>query len=312
MTIRLAAALLVLLALPAGAARGPQDRVERAALELVVCGWDEVFILAFDEGTEAKPRRLWTWRAKGRPDLPPAFHGLFNSTDDCKPFDGGSKILITSSGGAVALVDRALDKVLFYGRAPNAHSADLLPGGRIAVAASHHRTDEGDRLIVFGQSKPDRELTSEELPWGHGVIWDEGRRVLWALADQDIRVFGLREWGSSAPELQRVALVPLPEAGGHDFTEVPGTPYIALSTANRAWLFDRQSRQFTPHTELGGTARVKSISHHPSGRLAYVQAEGANWWAERIHFLNPPATLHVPGEHFYKARWNPAAKQKSK
>lgn len=27
------------------------------------------------------------------------------------------------------------------------------------------------------------------------------------------------------------------------------------------------------------------------------------WWAERIHFLNPASVLHVPGEHFYKARW---------
>ncbi len=303
MRLRVTAAALVLLALmSAPAPRGA------GALELVVCGWDEVFILAFDEGAESKPRRLWTWRAKGRRDLPPAFHGLFNSTDDCKPFDGGSKILITSSGGAAALVDRAADKVLFYGRAPNAHSADLLPGGRIAVAASHHRTDKGDRLILFDQAAPDRELWSEELPWGHGAIWDERRRVLWALADEDIRVFELRDWASNAPRLRRVALVPLPEGGGHDFTAVPGTPFIALSTANRAWLFDRDARRFTPHPDLGDKAKVKSISHHPAGRLAYVQAEGANWWAERIHFLKPPATLHVPGEHFYKVRWNAAPK----
>jgi hypothetical protein len=279
------------------------------ALELVVCGWDEVFILRFDGGTDATPQRVWTWRAKGRADLPGELHGRFNSTDDCKPYDGGAKVLITSSGSAVALVDRVNDAVLFYGRAPNAHSADLLPGGRIAVAASHHRADKGDRLILFDQTRSDQELWSEELPWGHGVIWDAQRHRLWALADEDIRVFELRDWESSAPKLRRVALIPLPEGGGHDFSVVPGAPHIALSTANHAWLFDRDSRRFTPHPHLADKAKVKSISHHPAGgRLAYVQAEGENWWAERIHFLNPPGTLHVPGEHFYKARWNVGAK----
>jgi hypothetical protein len=278
-------------------------------LELVVCGWDEVFILRFDEGSDAKPQRVWRWRARGRADLPAELHGRFNTTDDCKPYDGGAKILITSSGSAVALVDRPNDKVLFYGRAPNAHSADLLPRGRIAVAASHHRTDKGDRLILFDESKPNEELWSEELPWGHGVVWDEQRRVLWALADEDIRVFELRDWSSSAPKLQRIALIPLPEGGGHDFSVVPGTPRIAVSTANHAWLFDRDTRRFTPHPQLADKAKVKSITHHPaSGRVAYVQAEGENWWAERIHFLNPPGMLHVPGEHFYKARWNTGAR----
>lgn len=275
-----------------------------APVELVVCGWDEVYILDFAAGTGGEPRRTWTWRAKGRTDLPPEFHGLFNSTDDCKPFDGGARILITSSGGAAALVDRAADRVLFYGRAANAHSADLLPGGRIAVAASHDRAGKGDRLILFDVAKPNAELWSGELPWGHGVVWDEPRRLLWALADEDIRVYELRDWDSAAPKLHRVALIPLPEAGGHDFTVVDDS-LIAVSTGTRCWLFDRDSRRFRPHPQLAGKANVKGITHHPkTGQIAYVQAEGANWWAERIHFLNPAGTVHVPGEHFYKARWN--------
>lgn len=301
MRLRLAAAAVLLVALAAAPSPFAAD-----ALELVVCGWDEVFILRLDAGSD--PRRVWTWRARGRADVPQELHARFNSTDECKPYDGGSRILITSSGSAVALVDRVNDKVLFYGRAPNAHSADLLPGGRIAVAASHHRTDKGDRLILFDQAKSNQELWSEALPWGHGVVWDDARRVLWALADEDIRVFELRDWESSAPRLQRVALIPLPEGGGHDFSVVPGTSQIALSTANNAWLFDRDTRRFAPHPELAGKARVKSISHHPTtGRIAYVQAEGDNWWAERIHFLKPAGFIRVAGEHFYKARWNTPA-----
>lgn len=137
-------ALLVLLSPVA-----PSQQGNPPAREIVVCGWDEVFILDLNDRQTDAPRKIWSWRAKERRDLPDDFKSLFDSTDECKPFDAGRKILITSSGGAVALVDRAQDRVIFH-----------------------------------------------------------------------------------------------------------------------------------------------------------VQAEGQSWWAERIRFLNPPDTLHVPGEHFYKARWN--------
>ena len=278
-----------------------------APRELVVCGWDEVFILDLDAAGTA-PRRTFSWRARNRADLPDEFEKLFNSTDECKPVDGGRKILITSSGSGVALVDRVADRVLFFGRAANAHSADLLPGGRIAVAASHDNAGKGDRLILFDAARSDRELWSDELPWGHGVVWDEGRRVVWALADKDIRAYELRDWESAAPKLQRVATIALPEGGGHDLSPLAGTPMLAISTNNRCWLFDRDARTFRAHPDLGDKPRVKGISHHPAtGQLAYVQAEGKDWWAERIHFLHPAGTLHVPGEHFYKVRWNVTA-----
>ena len=115
----------------------------------------------------------------------------------------------------------------------------------------------------------------------------------------------MRDSDSTAPKLHRIARIPLPEGGGQDLSVVSST-LLAVSTGKRCWLFDRDARTFQPHPELGGKAGVKSISHHPQlGQVAYVQAEGKNWWAERIHFLHPNGTLHIPGEHFYKARWNP-------
>jgi hypothetical protein len=305
MTPRIFAALVLFF----WAAGGAPRQGTATTRELVVCGWNEVFILDLDATTGGAPRRIWTWRARERTDLPDDFKTLFNATDECKPFEGGRTILITSSGGGVALVDRVEDRVLFHARAANAHSAELLPRGRIAVAASHDQAGKGDRLIVFDVTRSNQELWSGDLPWGHGVVWDEQRRVLWALADKDIRAFELRDWDSAAPRLQRVALIALPEAGGHDLSPVGNTAMLAVSTGNRCWLFDRDARTFAPHPDLGDKQRVKGISHHPAtGQLAYVQAEGKDWWAERIHFLHPSATLHLPGEHFYKVRWNTAAK----
>lgn len=280
--------------------------------ELIVCGWDEVFILDVDakpdtgDGTiGSRERRVWTWRAQDRPDLPDEFKPLFKTTDECKPYDGGARILITSSGGGVALVNRADGRVLFHARVTNAHSAELLPNDRVAVAASHDQAGKGDRLIVFDLARSNAEILSEELPWGHGVVWDAQRNRLWALADKDLRVFELRDWSTSSPGLHRIQVIPLPEGMGHNLSAVPGSSALAVSTTNHSWLFDRETLTIRPHPDLGDAPHVKSISYHPvTGQIAYVQAEGKDWWAERIHFLHPPGTIHTAGEHFYKARWN--------
>lgn len=273
--------------------------------ELIVCGSEEVFILDLDRREQGCSQKVWSWKAIKRTDLPDEFRSLFNTTDECKPFDEGRKILITSSGGAVAYVDRQQDRVLFYGRAANAHSADLLPNARIAVAASDDPNGEGDRLIIFDVNRPNQFLWSEELCSGHGVVWDERRQLLWALSNEDIRVYELKDWNTAAPKLVRVSTVVLPERGGHDLYPVPNTPYLSVTTSTHCWLFDRDTKTILLHPELSEQANVKSISQHPvTKQVVYVQAEGENWWAERLHFLNPEETFYVPDEHFYKARWN--------
>src|SRR4029453_18784117 len=78
---------------------------QAARRELIVCGWDEAFILYLDAKPDARnERRVWTWRAQDRSDLPDEFKPLFRTTDECKPSDDGARILITSSGGGVALL----------------------------------------------------------------------------------------------------------------------------------------------------------------------------------------------------------------
>jgi hypothetical protein len=76
--------------------------------------------------------KIWSWRGVDRPELPPDLRDKFKSTDECKPVEGGAKILITSSGGGVALVERSSGKALFH-----------------AVQFSQIRT-----FIDFGQGKP--------------------------------------------------------------------------------------------------------------------------------------------------------------
>src|SRR4051812_34252971 len=92
--------------------------------ELITCGREKVLILDLNaRDAQGTPKVIWTWQAKGRTDLPAEYHPFFRSTDECKPVDGGRRILITSSTGGVALVERATGAVVFHGRVANAHSA---------------------------------------------------------------------------------------------------------------------------------------------------------------------------------------------
>jgi hypothetical protein len=270
--------------------------------ELIVCGWDEVYALDMNLPT---PEKVWSWKAADRPDLPAHMRDKFRSTDECKPVDGGTRVLITSSSDGVALVERPSGKPVFYATAANAHSAESLPGGRIAVAASHRPDGPGDRLIVFDAARPEKELFHTELSWGHGVVWDESRRILWALSGSDLRAYRLEKWDSSSPALSKLAAWPLPDRGGHDLYAVPGSANLTVTSGNRCWLFDRDRRSFSPHPRLAERHSVKCINVNPvTGQTVYLQPDGKNWWTAFIRFLDPDGALERPGERLYKARWN--------
>ena len=268
--------------------------------ELIVCGWDEVFILALGEGTSPAHRKVWSWRAADSPEIAADLHPLFRTTDDCKPIDGGRQILISSSGGAVALIDRQTRRCSFVARVTNAHSIERLPGGRIAAAASVSTAGSGNRIVIFDPAG--RELASDELRSAHGVVWDESREVLWALGGDVLRAYAIGAPGGSTTLVRRFE-IPLPDRGGHDLVAL-GSSRLFLSTGQHCFYFDRHRRQFSPHETLGDRSHVKSYNVHPTtGRVVYVQAEGKNWWAEHLHFAQPDGTLRLPGEHLYKARW---------
>jgi len=301
MTMTRRDALQTMAALPLSARLSPGAAQAREA-ELIVCGWDEVFILALGEGAAPAQRQVWSWRAADSPEIPADMHALFRTTDDCKPVDGGRRILISSSGGAIALVDRESRRASFFARVTNAHSVEMLPGGRIAAAASVSTAGTGDRLVIF-EAATRQELASDALRSAHGLLWDDARGVLWALGGDVLRAYTVGS-GGGPTRLARTFEIALPEKGGHDLVAIPGTSRLFVSTVRRCFSFDRDRRELSPHDVLGERQNIKSYSVHPrTGRIVYIQSEGENWWAEHLHFQRPDGTLRLPGEHLYKARW---------
>lgn len=277
-----------------------------AADTLFVCGRDEVFALKLTSNNESA--KIWSWQAATSPGLPKLMVTEFATTDECKPIEQGRKVLITSSTNGVALVEQTAGKTLFYGSVPGAHSADLLPNGRIAVAGADSPIG-GHTIVLFDLKVSDRPLWKTELYSGHGVYWDKTRKVLWALGRYELRQYELDKWESQAPELKLKHSFPLPSPGGHDLSPMPDRSTLLVTTDTDVVLFNLQSNTFTSEPRMKQLALVKSIDVHPvTNRLAYIQAEGGNWWSSRIHFLEPKQskpkqTTLLQGERLYKARW---------
>src|SRR5688500_17429583 len=230
-------ALLTLIAVPFAAGRSAAaGRQVSRATELIVCGWDEVFILAGGEGPTPAHRKVWSWRVADSPEIPADMHALFRTTDDCKPVDGGRRILISSSGGGVALVDRETRRAPFFARVTNAHSIEMLPGGRIAAAASVSTAGTGNRLVIF-DAATGKELASDELRSGHGAVWDGERQVLWALGGDVLRAYSVGAPGGQT-RLERTFEIALPNEGGHDLVAIPDSPRLFVSTVRNCFWFD--------------------------------------------------------------------------
>jgi outer membrane protein assembly factor BamB len=266
-----------------------------AADGLILCGGSEVFIV--EPGATAK---VWSWKAKDRSELPAGLGKTFATTDDCKPVDNGKRILVSSSSGGCALVERETGKTLWWAKVRNAHSIEALPAGRIIVASSVG----GDKLVLFDTTQGDRVLWETPLPSAHGVVWDAARQRLFALGFKELRSYSLRDWETAKPALDLKETHPLPDEDGHDLSQAPGSSDLVLTTNNNVWLFDRDKPAFRPHPEFKDRPGVKCVSIHPlTGRTLLIQSGGGHWWSDTAEFSQPNGKITMKGETLYKGRW---------
>lgn len=276
-----------------------------SAQQILACGDDQVRRYDVDEGGV---HEIWRWSAAASPDLPEAWRSQWlRKIDECKPVSGGREILITSSTNGVALIDTATGRARFRAIAPMAHSADMLPNDRLAVALSVH--EAGDRLEIYDLSRSETPLFHLPLPSGHGVVWDEARQRLFALSHDYIQAFALVEWDGPSPRLRETRRWRLPgEQDGHDLSPDTGGEGYFVTTADGAWRFDPESGDFTPLKPINPARSVKAVSVHETGALAWVQAE-ERWWAYGFSILDKGRIRRIDtGDmHLYKVRWAPEA-----
>jgi len=291
-THNIAITILLILFSGCSAGKGNKD-------EIVACGDDKVLIIDKMNSEGENVKVVWQWSVPEAGDLPSEMKKLMIPTDDCKPVDGNRKILVTSSGGGVVLIDRKTKKTLFYARVPMAHSAEYLPGSRIAVALS--TAPAGNCLELFDIKKPDEVVFKDSLYSGHGVVWMASMKRLFALGFNELREYSLLNWKSDKPELQLMRKWELPGNGGHDLSRISDSELL-LTTTRGVWRFKVPEEKFTPFELLNQSTNIKSVNYDPkTNELVYTKAE-ISWWTHHIYIKNPDKVITIPDIDLYKAR----------
>lgn len=272
------------------------DRVKNENL-ILVCGDSKVLLVNHSNSNDTIPEIIWSWDAHDANDLPAEFaEKKFNSIDDCKAINKGKQIMVSSSSGAVAIVNIEDKKVVFYSDVPNAHSMEILPGNKIVAAASTH--EKGNKLMLFDIDNPEKLLFSDSLYSAHGVVWDANRNSLFALGYDVLREYKIED------EIKLVLKEEwkIPGISGHDLQKAPDGDQLFITEHTGSWVFNKKDFQFRKIVNFPDVADIKSLNQNKHGQFVYTVPE-ESWWTYHVRFYNPNALLVFPDMRVYKARW---------
>lgn len=262
----------------------------------LVCGDSKVLIVDYNQSSDTLPKVIWTWDAHLAQDLPEDFRTRrFNSTDDCKAINRGKQILVSSSSGAIAVVNVRDKKVVFHAVVPNAHSIEVLPGNRLVAAASTHA--QGNKLMVFDLAMPAKVVFTDSLYSAHGVVWNQKRKSLYALGYDELREYKLLKKG----RLSMVAKWKIPGLGGHELNAADADN-LFVTEHHGSWLFSLTTHDFQKIERFPVAENIKSLGVDRTGQYIFTIPE-ESWWTYHVKFSNPARSLAFPGMKVYKARW---------
>ncbi|WP_123864567.1 DUF6528 family protein [Chitinophaga barathri] len=268
----------------------------QTAKKFLVCGDTKVLLVDYNKSKDSIPEVIWTWDASQATDLSEDYRKKFRTMDDCKAINDGKQILVSSSSGAIAVVNLEDKKVMFVSSVPNSHSIALLPDNRIAAAASTNKA--GNKIMLFDIAHPEKVLYTDSLYSAHGLVWDAKRKSLFALGYSVLREYKI----VSKDALQLKNEWKIPGIGGHELQPSPDGGHLFVTEHNGTWVFNIKDQKFSKLKGLPDAENVKSLGQIKAGQYIYTIPE-ESWWTFHVKFSSPERVFAFPGLHVYKARW---------
>ena len=267
---------------------------------MAVCGDGIVRIIDMAESDSTDIKEVWRWdKDDPQVNLPKGYDMLMRNLDECKFVDNNTKMLLTASGDGMMLLDIETKDILCYAHVPMAHSADLLPNNRIAVALSTHK--QGNALEIYDIDTPEKVVFRDSLYSGHGVVWNEKRQRLYALGYKELKEYELVDWNTDQPSLRQVKMWEIPMESGHDLSPVDDNRMLVSAHEGVMW-FDIDKEEFSPFEPLSNVENVKSVNYDPeTQKIVYTKAE-INWWTHHIYQENPDKVIKMDSLKVYKVR----------
>jgi len=248
---------------------------------------------------------VWSWDPYTAA-IPSSQQSWFVNPSEVKPVYNKRYILMTASGGAVALIRVTDHKLMFYANCgTNPHSAELLPDGNIVTAESS--SGEINTFVVDTVNVLGTKCNTVKIGNAHNVVWDKERGCLYATGTITSGVTALFRFNyngdSESPALtgQKRVYTFETESGGHDLFPVYGEENkLWFTAASAVYKFDVSSE--TPSCEkVYDMANIKSVSNSPDGVVLLKPTE--EWWAEGLVNENGETLFQMRGAKIYKGRW---------
>lgn len=213
------------------------------------------------------------------------------TTDDVNKFGGGTdfkvrKMPVWQNATFAAISDNSFAAIVAYPSGQrvwskvitgNLHSAELLPNGNLAVAAS-----DGNWVRVYTTSQGANNSTYAEFTLGaaHAALWDPGLNCLW-VTGQDVTskahiLTALAVGGTDAqPELTELTQyrVTLPTPWGHEVSAYQGNTNLLWLTSNGGeYVFNKTTRSFST-SPTNNLTFVKGIGNQPNGQIVLIRPD---------------------------------------
>ena len=261
---------------------------EEQKTQLLFCGDNMIYQIDADKAIANgyKNAIVWQWDAKKVASKMGMSESNMIRLDDCKLVDNHTKVLATSSKSYAVLLDYKTQELLWYSTgSKNAHSAELLPNNRVAVACS----EGGDILQIFDIDKPNTELFSTPLEYAHGVVWNPANQRLYAGGNNTIKVYTLTDWETNAPKLTLEKTIgTYPSITGlHDMMLIDDN--TLLVAGKYAAFYNISTGKFTNLPHFSASTGIKSVNYNPqTGECWYTDATDSDreltWSSNDIRF----------------------------
>ena len=226
--------------------------------------------------------------------------------DEAKPVYNRTCVLVTASGGGVALIRIADKKAMFYAKpGGNPPSAEVLPDGNVVVASS-----TGNLLSVYVYNGADSYVSRPAFTMpghsAHNVVWDRKRGCLWTATGAQLLKLAYNG-KRTAPELTQVRSYDMAagNTAAHDLAPVCGEDAMYVSTNQHVYKFDCAAEKFLD-VQIFQQNTIKSISTGPEGYSTIVMrptSGGSNWWSAEVCDMKGNRLFNRAGYQIYKARW---------
>lgn len=291
---------------------------------LLACGSNKVYLIKTENlnwGDSYTKGLRWSWDCTSIQNIC-AGAKASSHIDDVVIVNDKSQILVTCSnnnGWCVLLepdysVNGKAALLFWTNKASNAHSAELLPGGYVAVACS---VDGGDCIQLYKIGDNNEVKSSYPLTSAHGAVWNEANKRFYAIGGNILQVY---TWDQDAGKLtlEKTINTGSYATGLHDISLVDDNTLIMGSSKCALYKIKENTFQQVTWFNSSTTSGIKSLNFNPkTNEIFYTYAVAAthegdyDWSTKTIRYTDTPFSnynislekqIKVPDINMYKVR----------